>query len=55
LVSDARVYAYAPAQLVQAKASRVMTPGLAKAAPIDAASATNVVFRTALAVVCMTL
>src|ERR1700692_4042107 len=52
LVSDALVYAYAPAQLVQAKASRVMTPCLAKAAPIDAAStsATNVIL---MAVVCM--
>lgn len=41
-----------PAQLVQAKASRVMTPCLAIVAPIDAASAsaTNVVL---MAVVCM--
>lgn len=53
LVSDARVYSYAPAQLVQAKASLVMTADLAKAAPIDVASARvqNVVIRMALAVV----
>ena len=52
LVSDVLVYSYAAAQLVQAKASRVMTPCRANAAPMEAASA-NATRMVLMAVVCM--